>query len=41
MVDYWLTGSVNVPGIGVVSMSNEGFLIKQRTEWVSNINATT
>jgi hypothetical protein len=39
MVDYWLTGSVNVPGIGVVSMSNEGFLIKQRTEWVSNINA--
>ncbi len=39
MVNYWLTGSANVPGIGVVSMSNDGFLIKQRTEWVSNINA--
>jgi hypothetical protein len=39
MIDYWLTGSVNVPGIGVVSMSNDGFLIKQRTEWVPNINA--
>jgi len=39
MVNYWLTGSANVPGIGVVPMSNDGFLIKQRTEWVSNINA--
>ena len=39
MVNYWLTGSANIPGIGVVSMSNDGFLIKQRTEWVSNINA--
>tara|TARA_R110000803_G_scaffold169760_1_gene232770 strand:+ start:2442 stop:3608 length:1167 start_codon:yes stop_codon:yes gene_type:complete len=39
IINAWLTGSVNVPGIGNVPMSNEGFLIKQRTEWVSNINA--
>lgn len=39
IVQSWLTGSVTVPGIGVVPMSNEGFIIKQRTEWVNNINA--
>ena len=39
IVQSWLTGSVTIPGPVVVPMSNEGFLIKQRTEWVSNINA--
>jgi hypothetical protein len=39
MVNYWLTGSVDVPGIGNIPMINEGFIIKQRTEWVANINA--
>ena len=39
IVQAWLTGSVLMPGVGTVPTVNEGFLIKQRTEWVSNINA--
>tara|TARA_R110000796_G_scaffold123364_2_gene237716 strand:+ start:1550 stop:2716 length:1167 start_codon:yes stop_codon:yes gene_type:complete len=39
LVQAWLTGSIIMPGIGTVPTVNEGFLIKQRTEWVDNINA--